>query len=80
VVSRFNRAERSEGGEPGFNLPTRATLDFCLNRLLVVVGMMVMVVVMMVWMYYHHDLRLRRIRYCEAEDENSSKQKLLHTS
>jgi hypothetical protein len=26
----------------------------------------------------HHNLRLRRIGYCEAEGENSSKQKLFH--
>jgi len=36
---------------------------------------MVMVVVMCV--YYDH-LRLRRIRYCEAEDESDCKQKLFH--
>jgi hypothetical protein len=39
---------------------------------------MVMVVVMMV-VNYHHDLRLRRIGYCEAEDEDQSEQKLFHT-
>ena len=30
----------------------------------------VMTAVMVV--YYNYDLRLRRIRYCEAEDENQS--------
>jgi hypothetical protein len=49
-----------------------------LNLLLVETGM-VMVVVMMMVVNYHHDLRLRRIGYCEAEDENQSEQKLLHT-
>jgi len=53
--------------------------DYCLNRLLVEIEMvMMMVVVMMV--NYHHYLRLRRIRYCEAEDEDCSKQKLFHSS
>jgi hypothetical protein len=37
---------------------------------------MVMMVMMMV--DYHHNLRWHRIRYCEAEGENSSKQKLFH--
>jgi hypothetical protein len=41
------------------------------------VVMMMMVVMMGV--YYHHDLRLRRIRECEAEDESQSKQILFHT-
>jgi hypothetical protein len=40
---------------------------------------MMMVVVMAV-MYNHHDLRLRRIRCREAEDENQSKQNLFHGS
>ena len=39
---------------------------------------MVMVVVM-VGMNYHHDLRLRHIRYCEAEEEHCSEDKLFHT-
>jgi hypothetical protein len=39
----------------------------------VVMMMMVMVV------YYHHNLRLRRVRHCEAEDEDQSKQGFLHT-
>lgn len=40
---------------------------------------MVMMVVVMVGMYYHHNLRLRRIRYCEAEEEHCSKQNFFHT-
>jgi hypothetical protein len=40
----------------------------------VVVVMMVVVVA-----YDHHDLRLRRIRSCEAEDESESKQNLFHS-
>jgi hypothetical protein len=35
--------------------------------------MMVMVV------YDHHNLRLRRIGYCEAEEESQRKQNLFHT-
>ena len=42
----------------------------------VVVMMMVVVVVVA---YDHHDLRLRRIRSCEAEDESESKQNLFHS-
>ncbi len=30
--------------------------------------MMVVVMMMMAVMYDHHNLRLRRIRYCEAEE------------
>jgi len=39
---------------------------------------MMMVVVMVV--YDHHDLRLRRIRHCETEEENRSEPKLFHAS
>jgi hypothetical protein len=40
-----------------------------------------MVVMMMVVMVNdHHNLRLRRIRRCEAEDEEHSKQILFHAS
>jgi hypothetical protein len=39
----------------------------------------VVVVVMMVVAYDHHDLRLRRIRSCEAEGEGESKQNLFHS-
>ena len=55
-----------------------AFLNLYPNLLQVETGM-VMVVVMMMVVNYHHDLRLRRIGYCEAEDENQSEQKLLHT-
>jgi hypothetical protein len=40
---------------------------------------MVMVVMVAV-MNYHHDLRLRRIGCCEAEDEHESEQNLFHNS
>ena len=41
---------------------------------------MLVVVMMVVVMVNNHDhLRLRRIRYCEAEEENCSKQKLFHS-
>jgi len=43
----------------------------------VVVVVMMMVVVVA---YDHHDLRLRRIRCCIAEDESESKQNLFHIS
>ncbi len=36
------------------------------------------VVVMMMGVFSHHDLRLRRIRNCEAEEEHYSKEKLFH--
>jgi hypothetical protein len=39
---------------------------------------MVMMVVMMV-VYDHHNLRLRRIGHCEAEEENRAKQNLFHS-
>jgi hypothetical protein len=39
---------------------------------------MVMMVVMMAGMFYHHHLRLRHIRYCEAEEEKRCKQILFH--
>jgi hypothetical protein len=42
-----------------------------LNRLLRETGVVVMMVVAVV-VDYHHDLRLRRIGHCEAEDENQS--------
>jgi hypothetical protein len=64
--------------------PSRVFFDSVLNRLLVgvlvvlIVLVMVMVVVMM-GMYFHHNLRLRRIGYCEAEEEHRCKQKLFHT-
>ena len=41
--------------------------------------MVMMVVVMMVMVIYnHHDLRLRRVGHCEAEEEHRSKPKLFH--
>jgi hypothetical protein len=53
-----------------------AFLNLYLKLLLGEVGMVMMVVVMMV--YYHYHLRLRRIGYCETEDEGQSEQKLFH--
>lgn len=44
----------------------------------VIVMVMVMMVVVMMGMYYHHDLRLRRIRYCEAAKKHCCEEKLLH--
>ena len=41
---------------------------------------MVMVVMMVMVVHYHNHLRLRRVRYCEAADENQSKPKLFHAS
>jgi hypothetical protein len=43
-------------------------------------AVVVVMVVMMMAVYDHHDLRLRRIRHCEAEDKNDSKQNLFHDS
>ena len=54
-----------------------AFFDLYLSCLLVVI-VMVMVVVMMMVSYCHHDLRLRRIRHCEAEYCDHSKQKPFH--
>jgi hypothetical protein len=50
-----------------------------LDRLLadLEVGVMVMAM-MVVAVYNHHNLRLRRIGCCEAEDEHESKQDLFH--
>jgi hypothetical protein len=36
------------------------------------------VTVMTVMVYNHHNLRLRRIRYCETEDEHEAEQNLFH--
>lgn len=60
-------------------LPQLASSCFYPIRLLgeIVVAVMMMVVVVMAVNYYNH-LRLRRIRKCEAEDENHSKQILFH--
>ncbi len=50
-----------------------------LCRLLVVAELGVMMVMMvMAVVYNYHDLRLRRIRNCEAEEEHYSKEKLFH--
>jgi hypothetical protein len=42
------------------------------------VAMVPIVVMMMMATNFNDHLRLRRIRYCEAEDENQSKQNLFH--
>jgi hypothetical protein len=52
--------------------------DGTLNRLLVDLEVGVMMVVVMMAVYYHHDLRLRRIGYCDAEGEHESEQNFLH--
>jgi|SRR5579871_2322810 len=43
------------------------------------VMVIVAVVVMMMVVNFHHDLRLRRIRYCEAREHNQAKPKASHT-
>jgi len=56
--------------------------DPCRNRLLVgseAGVMMVIVMVVMMAMNDHYNLRLRRIRHCEAEDEDQSEQNLFHS-
>jgi hypothetical protein len=75
----FPQKETERMGHGGLRdtRPPRAFFDSVLSRSLVRVLVMMMVVVM-VGMYYHHDLRLRRIRYCEAEEKQCSKQKLFH--
>ena len=40
----------------------------------------VMMAVMVVAVYNHHNLRLRRIGHCEAEDESESEQNPYHSS
>ena len=57
----------------------RALFGFCRNRLLVgcEVGVMVTVMVVMA-VYDHYNLRLRRIRYREAENKNQSEQNPFH--
>jgi hypothetical protein len=49
------------------------------NRLLVELEVVVVMMVVMV-VNDHHNLRLRRIRRCEAEDEEHSEQILFHAS
>ena len=55
-----------------------------LNRLLVElevgVMMVVVMVVVVVLLNYHHNLRLRRIGCCEAEEKHESEQNLFHNS
>ena len=51
--------------------------------LIIVMLIIVMVIIVMVMaVYYYHHLRLRRNwycqRYCDAEDEDKSEQKLFH--
>jgi len=51
------------------------------NKLLDETGVVVTVMMMvMMGMNNHHNLRLRRVRYREAEDKNQSEQNLLHAS
>ena len=38
-----------------------------------------MMVVVMAVMYYYYHLRLRRIGYCETEDEHESEQNSFHS-
>ena len=67
--------------------------DRLLQTLVAIVAMMVMIIIMMVIIvmviivmvmgaYYYHHLRLRRNwycqRYCDAEGEDKSEQKLFH--
>ena len=62
--------------------------DRLLQTLVAIVAMMVMIIIVMVIIvmvmgaYYYHHLRLRRNwycqRYCDAEDEDKSEQKLFH--
>jgi hypothetical protein len=49
--------------------PVEGRDRFMLNQLLIEVGMVVMMMVVMA-VYDHHNLRLRRIRCYEAEDES----------
>ena len=50
-------------------------------RLLVVynLGVVMVMTVMVMAVYDHHNLRLRRVRYREAEDESQCEQNLFHT-
>jgi hypothetical protein len=50
------------------------------RHLLVVNDLVMVVTVMVMAVNDYHNLRLRRIRYREAEDENQSEQNLFHTS
>jgi hypothetical protein len=50
-----------------------------LTRLLVKMGVMVMMMVVMA-VYDHHNLRLRHIGYCEAEDESQCEENSFHAS
>jgi hypothetical protein len=48
-----------------------------LNRLRIEAGVVMMMVVVMA-VYDHHNLCLRRIRHCEAEDESQCEENLFH--
>ena len=64
---------------PHSNLAARTWVDFVLSLLNIgnEVGVMMVTVVVMA-VYDHHGLRLRRIWYREAEDENQSEQNPFH--
>ena len=49
-----------------------------LHRLLIEVGVAIMMMVVMVVVYYYHNLRLRRIGCCEAEDESQCEENPFH--
>jgi hypothetical protein len=41
--------------------------------------MVIMVMVMVAGVYDHHNLRLRRVGQCEAEEKNQAEPNLFHT-
>ena len=51
------------------------SLDWLLNKM----GVVVMVVPMMMVVYDHHNLALRRIGHCKAEQENYTGPELVHS-
>jgi hypothetical protein len=51
-----------------------------LSQLLVEVHVGVVVTMMVAMVNYDHHLRLRRIRYCETEEEHEAEQSLFHDS
>jgi hypothetical protein len=75
----IGRRALGKEGDPGAHKGSKpkASVRRVLTPLLVEVGVVMTAVVMMA-VYDYHYLRLRRIRYCEAEKKNQRKQNLFH--
>jgi hypothetical protein len=80
VLSRLSIQEAARPVTERIGLPKalQALVDSHLNPLLCETVVVVVMVMMMV-VFNYHDLRLRRYRCREAEDENDPKQNLFHS-